>query len=353
MNSSTLYLEEMYGQYLRDPLQVPSSLQAYFADLPLVGAMPSVQDADMEHERKQVKVLQLINAYRFQGHFHAKTNPLNENAPAFVKELTLAHHALTEADFDTTFNTGSLFAPDQMTLRAIVAQLEATYCGSIGVQYMHTTNTEQKRWIQQRLETIRSKATLSKEEKLEILDRLTAAEGLERYLHTNYVGQKRFSLEGGESLIPMLNSLIQHGGALGVQEMVIGMAHRGRLNVLVNVLGKAPSLLFGEFEGKYANLGDRTGDVKYHMGFASDMMTPGGAVHVAMAFNPSHLEIVGPVVQGAVRARQDRWDDVGGGKVIPVVLHGDAAFAGGCQHGNAANGRNPWLPYRWHHPYRH
>lgn len=328
MNSSMLYLEEMYGQYLRDPLQVPSGLQAYFADLPSVGVMPSVQNADMEHERKQVKVLQLINAYRFQGHFHAKINPLNENAPAFVKELTLAHYGLTEADLDTTFNTGSLFAPDQMTLRAIIAQLEATYCGSIGVQYMHTTDTEQKRWIQQRLETIRSKATLSKEEKLEILDRLTAAEGLERYLHTNYVGQKRFSLEGGESLIPMLNSLIQHGGNLGAQEIVIGMAHRGRLNVLINVLGKAPSLLFSEFEGKYANLGDRMGDVKYHMGFASDMMTPGGAVHVAMAFNPSHLEIVGPVVQGAVRARQDRWGDVGGSKIIPVVLHGDAAFAG-------------------------
>lgn len=352
--NSVLYLEEMYERYLQEPASVPASWQHYFDALPQVNgqerdtrhslvkdyfrayaakpqtyATPAANSSvDLEHERKQVKVLQLINAYRFQGHFHAKTNPLDENTPAFVKELTLAYHSLSEADLDTTFNTGSLVAPDQMTLREIIAQLEATYCGHVGVQYMHTTSTEQKRWIQQRLESIRSKASYNKEEKLEILDRLTAAEGLERYLHTNYVGQKRFSLEGGESLIPMLNTLIQHAGSLGAQEMVIGMAHRGRLNVLVNVLGKAPALLFGEFEGKYANVGDRTGDVKYHMGFASDMMTPGGAVHVAMAFNPSHLEIVGPVVEGAVRARQDRWDEGSGDKIVPVVLHGDAAFAG-------------------------
>ena len=352
--NSVLYLEEMYERYLQDPTSVPATWQHYFDSLPAINgeerdtrhsvvkdyfrayaakpqAYAVAADADashFEHERKQVKVLQLINAYRVQGHFHAKTNPLDENAPAFVKELTLEHHSLSASDLDTKFNTGSLFAPDQMTLREIVAQLEQTYCGSLGVQYMHTTSTEQKRWIQQRLETIRSKPSYSIEEKLEILGRLTAAEGLERYLHTNYVGQKRFSLEGGESLIPMLNTLIQHAGTLGTQEMVIGMAHRGRLNVLVNVLGKSPALLFGEFEGKYAITGDRTGDVKYHMGFASDLMTPGGPVHVAMAFNPSHLEIVGPVVEGAVRARQDRWDEGSGNKIVPIVLHGDAAFAG-------------------------
>lgn len=350
--NSVIYLEEMYERYLEEPASVPLSWQRYFDELPQVNgdgrdtrhslvkdyfrayaakpqafAAANHNSVDLEHERKQVKVLQLINAYRVQGHFHAKTNPLDESAPQFVNELTLEYHTLSEKDLDTTFQTGSLFASEQLTLREIIAQLEATYCGHIGVQYMHTTSTEQKRWIQQRLESIRSTASFGKEEKLEILDRLTAAEGLERYLHTNYVGQKRFSLEGGESLIPMLNSLIQHGGKQGVQEMVIGMAHRGRLNVLVNVLGKAPGLLFGEFEGKYSS-GDRTGDVKYHMGFASDMMTQGGPLHVAMAFNPSHLEIVGPVVEGAVRARQDRWSGNGGEKVVPVVLHGDAAFAG-------------------------
>ncbi|WMP19308.1 2-oxoglutarate dehydrogenase E1 component [Thiothrix lacustris] len=350
--NSVLYLEEMYERYLQEPASIPTSWQHYFDALPQVNghdrdtrhslvkdyfrayaakpqayAAPAASSVDVEHERKQVKVLQLINAYRFLGHFHAKTNPLDDTAPAFVKELTLAYHSLSDADLDTAFNTGSLFGSDQMTLRNILAQLEQTYCGHVGVQYMHITDTAQKRWIQQRVETMRSSAAYTQDEKLSILDRLTVAEGLERYLHTNYVGQKRFSLEGGESLIPMLHTLIQHGGSLGAQEMVIGMAHRGRLNVLVNVLGKAPGMLFGEFEGKYSYTG-RTGDVKYHMGYASDMMTPGGAVHVAMAFNPSHLEIVGPVVQGAVRARQDRWEDAGGDKIIPVVLHGDAAFAG-------------------------
>ncbi|QTR48659.1 2-oxoglutarate dehydrogenase E1 component [Candidatus Thiothrix anitrata] len=352
--NSVLYLEEMYERYLQDPTSVPATWQQYFDSLPAINgaerdtrhsvvkdyfrayaakpqayaASASSDASHLEHERKQVKVLQLINAYRVQGHFHAKTNPLDENTPAFVKELTLDHHGLGASDLDVKFNTGSLFAPDQMTLRDILVQLEQTYCGSVGTQYMHTTSTEQKRWIQQRLETVRSKPSYSIEEKLEILDRLTAAEGLERYLHTNYVGQKRFSLEGGESLIPMLNTLIQHAGTLGTEEMVIGMAHRGRLNVLVNVLGKAPGMLFGEFEGKYAISEERTGDVKYHMGFASDLMTPGGPVHVAMAFNPSHLEIVGPVVEGAVRARQDRWDEGSGNKIVPIVLHGDAAFAG-------------------------
>jgi 2-oxoglutarate dehydrogenase E1 component len=352
--NSVIYLEEMYERYLQEPASVPDTWLHYFDALPQVNgqerdtrhslvkdyfrayaakpqafalAQPASDAANLEHERKQVKVLQLINAYRFLGHFHAKTNPLDENTPSFVQELTLSYHSLSEKDLGTTFNTGSLFASDQMTLREIIVLLEQTYCGHVGVQYMHTTSTEQKRWIQQRIETVRSTPAFSKEEKREILDRLTAAEGLERYLHTNYVGQKRFSLEGGESLIPMLNALIQHAGKLDGQEMVIGMAHRGRLNVLVNVLGKSPAMLFGEFEGKYAFSG-RTGDVKYHMGYASDMMTPGGPLHVAMAFNPSHLEIVGPVVEGAVRARQDRWDEGNGEKIIPVVLHGDAAFAG-------------------------
>lgn len=350
--NSVIYLEEMYERYLQEPGAVPASWQQYFDGLPQVNghdrdtrhslvkdyfrayaakpqayAVAASNSVDMEHERKQVKVLQLINAYRVQGHFHACTNPLDESAPRFVKELTLEYHSLSQQDLDTSFNTGSLFTSDQMKLRDIIAQLEATYCGSIGTQYMHTTSTDQKRWIQQRLESIRATPSFAKEAKLDILDRLTVAEGLERYLHTNYVGQKRFSLEGGESLIPMLNSMILHAGKNGAVEMVIGMAHRGRLNVLVNILGKSPAMLFSEFEGKYADTG-RTGDVKYHMGYASDLKTEGGPVHVAMAFNPSHLEIVGPVVEGAVRARQDRWAENGYEKIVPVVLHGDAAFAG-------------------------
>ena len=349
--NSVLYLEEMYERYLSEPNAVPDSWKQYFDGLPKVNgnaqdtahapvreyfkahaakpqAVAAATDpAQLEQERKQVKVLQLINAYRVQGHFHAKTNPLDPDSAPFIKELTLEHHGLSEQDLNSKFNTGSLFAPDQMSLRDILAQLQQTYCQHIGVQYMHTTSTEQKRWIQERLETIRSTPSYSKEEKLDILDRLTAAEGLERYLHTNYVGQKRFSLEGGESLIPMLHSLILHAGETGTNEIVIGMAHRGRLNVLVNILGKSPAMLFSEFEGKYADTG-RTGDVKYHMGYASDLQTKGGPVHVAMAFNPSHLEIVGPVVEGAVRARQDRWSENAEDKIVPVILHGDAAFAG-------------------------
>ena len=349
--NSVLYLEEMYERYLSEPNAVPDSWKQYFDGLPKVNgnaqdtahapvreyfkahaakpqAVAAATDpAQLEQERKQVKVLQLINAYRVQGHFHAKTNPLDPDSAPFIKELTLEHHGLSEQDLNSKFNTGSLFAPDQMSLRDILAQLQQTYCQHIGVQYMHTTSTEQKRWLQERLETIRSTPSYSKEEKLDILDRLTAAEGLERYLHTNYVGQKRFSLEGGESLIPMLHSLILHAGETGTNEIVIGMAHRGRLNVLVNILGKSPAMLFSEFEGKYADTG-RTGDVKYHMGYASDLQTKGGPVHVAMAFNPSHLEIVGPVVEGAVRARQDRWSENAEDKIVPVILHGDAAFAG-------------------------
>lgn len=348
--NSIVYLEEMYERYLEDANTIPASWKQYFDELPQVNGngrdrrhsevinyfreqagKPQIHvansDVDPEHERKQVKVLQLINAYRFLGHFLAKTNPLDETVENSVQELTLEYHSLSAADLNTEFNTGSLVGPERMPLKEIIAQLEKTYCHHIGMQYMHITNTERKRWLQNRMESVRSTPNFSREERLEILQELTGAETLERYLHTKYVGQKRFSLEGGESLIPLLDALIQDGGRMGMDEVVIGMAHRGRLNVLVNILGKAPGMLFDEFEGR-ASHGERTGDVKYHMGFSSDMKTPGGDVHVTMAFNPSHLEIVGPVVEGSVRARQDRWPDEGQNRVVPVVLHGDAAFAG-------------------------
>ncbi len=271
--------------------------------------------------------MQLINAYRFLGHKSARTNPLELEPPPPIPELTLAHHKLGEEDLATEFNTGSLVAPAKAPLGAILDQIRATYCGSVGVEYMHIGQTREKRWIQQKLESVRSTPEYAASQQRYLLDRLTAAETLERYLHAKYVGQKRFSLEGAESLIPLLDELIQSAGATGIREVVIGMAHRGRLNVLVNILGKSPALLFREFEGNEETAG-RTGDVKYHKGFSSDMNTPGGPVHVAMAFNPSHLEIVGPVVEGAVRARQDHWEKDPGNQVLPVVLHGDAAIAG-------------------------
>ena len=351
---NALYLEVLYEQYLEDPKQVDPHWRQYFAGLPQVNGnlpeqslsvtrhyfrhfqpvqsatantYPVHQEDAREQDQKQVRVLQLINAYRFLGHKRAQTNPLADGVAAEVPELTLDHHELTTSDLETVFNTGSLVAPEEMPLGAIIEQIQQTYCASVGVEYMHIASTAEKRWIQQKLESVRSTPEYSKSQRRYLLDRLTAAEVLERFLHTKYVGQKRFSLEGAESLIPMLDELIQNAGSKGIGEIVLGMAHRGRLNVLVNILGKSPAELFKEFEGDITNNGC-TGDVKYHMGFSSNMNTPGGPVHLAMAFNPSHLEIVGPVVEGSVRARQDHWPENPGNRVLPVVLHGDAAFAG-------------------------
>ncbi|MDW1998878.1 thiamine pyrophosphate-dependent enzyme, partial [Vibrio sp. 299] len=235
---------------------------------------------------------------------------------------------LTEDDFEETFNVGS-FAVGQetMKLKDIYAALKKTYCGSIGAEYMHMTDTEQKRWIQQRLESVVGQPSFNQDEKRTFLEELTAAEGLERYLGAKFPGAKRFSLEGGDALIPMTKELIRHAGKSGMREVVIGMAHRGRLNMLVNVLGKKPQDLFDEFAGKHDETWG-TGDVKYHQGFSADFATPGGDVHLALAFNPSHLEIVNPVVIGSVRARQDRLGDNHGSKVLPITIHGDSAIAG-------------------------
>ncbi|VAW55333.1 2-oxoglutarate dehydrogenase E1 component [hydrothermal vent metagenome] len=284
-------------------------------------------DISFDHERKQVQVLQLINAYRFRGHQIANINPLETCRETQIAELSLRYHGLSDSDLDTLFETGSLAAAANLSLREIFQIIKKTYCGTIGSEYMHIMETAEKRWIQQRLETARGQANFNNDEKINILQQLTDAEGLERYLHSKYVGQKRFSLEGGESLIPLLDELVQFSGTQKIKEVVIGMAHRGRLNVLVNILGKTPDELFSEFEGT-KKVNELTGDVKYHLGFSSDMSTPGGPVHLALAFNPSHLEIVAPVVEGSVRARQWHRGDREGNEVIPVQIHGDAAFSG-------------------------
>ena len=281
-----------------------------------------------DHERKQVHVLQLINAYRFRGHQMADFNPLKGRRETEITELSLDYYEFTDDDLDMVFETGSLAAAEtSLPLREIYRIIQQTYCGSVGIEYMHIMDTAEKRWLQYRLETARGHANLNDIEKINILQQLTDAEGLERYLHSKYVGQKRFSLEGGESLIPLLDELVQFAGTQKVKEVAIGMAHRGRLNVLVNVLGKAPNELFSEFEGT-KEVRELTGDVKYHLGFSSDMDTPGGPVHLVLAFNPSHLEIVAPVVEGSVRARQWHRGDREGNEVIPVQIHGDAAFSG-------------------------
>ena len=348
------YVESLYESYLKDPNSVPEDWRKNFEMLPRVDTnlekdLPhsdvrdhflylaknrnrvkplEVSKVSTEHERKQVKVLQLISAYRVRGHQKANLDPLKLMSRQAVPDLELGYHGLSAADFETTFNTGNLFiGKEEARLREIIQTLEKTYCASIGVEYMHIVNTEEKRWIQQRMESVESHPDYSPDIKKQILERLIAAEGLEKSLASKYPGYKRFGLEGGESLIVSVNELIQRAGQHGVKEIVMGMAHRGRLNVLVNILGKNPADLFHEFEGKrITQVG--SGDVKYHQGFSSNVMTSGGEVHLALAFNPSHLEIVSPVVEGSVRARQDRRSDLLGQKVLPVLIHGDAAFAG-------------------------
>ncbi|STQ45720.1 2-oxoglutarate dehydrogenase E1 component [Ewingella americana] len=343
------YIEQLYEDYLTDPGSVDDSWRSIFKQLPTVGVKPEqlhsqtrdyfrrlAKDAsrynsaisDPETDAKQVKVLQLINAFRFRGHQNANLDPLGLWKLDDVPDLDPAFHNLTEADFQETFNVGSFaIGKETMQLGELYKALKQTYCGSIGAEYMHITNTEEKRWIQQRIESVVGRANFNDSEKKTFLKELTSAEGLERYLGAKFPGAKRFSLEGGDALVPMLKEMIRHAGKNGTREVVLGMAHRGRLNVLINVLGKKPQDLFDEFAGKHKeHLG--TGDVKYHMGFSSDVETEGGMVHLALAFNPSHLEIVSPVVIGSVRARRDRLDEARSNMVLPITIHGDAAITG-------------------------
>ena len=352
--ANAAYVDELYESYLTDPNSVPEDWRVYFEKLPSVDTAvesdvphAAVREyfllqaknrsrvqkfgagaVSTEHERRQVRVLHLIAAYRNRGHQVAKLDPLGIMEREAVPDLELAHHGLSTADLDTVFQTGNLFiGKPETSLRDIVDCLTSTYCSSVGAEYMHMVNTAEKRWLQQRMEGVRCHPEYGTDIKKHILERLSAAEGLEKYLGSKYPGTKRFGLEGGESLIPLMDEIIQRVGSYGAKELVIGMAHRGRLNVLVNTLGKSPKDLFEEFDGKSFNE-TGSGDVKYHQGFSSNVQTSGGEVHLAMAFNPSHLEIVSPVVEGSVRARQDRRDDEGGEQVVPIILHGDAAFAG-------------------------
>ena len=348
--ANATYVEDLYELYLSDPDLVGDEWKEVFDSLPaeasVAGEQPhsrvrdyfrrlaketkhyNVQVSDPDVDAKQVKVLQLINAYRFRGHQAANLDPLNIWKRESVAELDPAFHNLSPEDFQESFNVGSFaVGKDTMPLKDIYEALNKIYCGSIGAEYMHITNTEEKRWIQDRLESVVGEGTFTAEEKSTFLHELTAAEGLERYLGAKFPGAKRFSLEGGDALIPMTKELIRHAGSNGMREVVVGMAHRGRLNMLVNVLGKKPQDLFDEFAGKHGDSWG-TGDVKYHQGFSADFSTPGGDVHLALAFNPSHLEIVNPVVIGSVRARQDRLNDKDGSKVLPITIHGDSAIAG-------------------------
>lgn len=350
------YVEDMYEAYLEDAQSVSEEWRSVFDKLPEVegvavetkhsqvrdqfrtlaalgpaaraGAGTVAVQATSSGDEKQVKVLQLINAYRFRGHQHANLDPLELWKQPRVRDLELSHHNLSESDFDTNFNVGSYaIGKETLPLGELFKSLNRTYCGSIGTEYMHITDTDQKRWLQNRIESVQAKPEISRDEKVSILKGLVAADGMEKYLGAKFPGAKRFSLEGGDALVPMLKGLISHAGTKGTKEVVIGMAHRGRLNTLVNVLGKNPSVLFDEFSGKHDDsLG--AGDVKYHAGYSSDFATPGGNLHLALSFNPSHLEIVNPVVIGSVRARLDRRGCTDGSLVLPITIHGDSAIAG-------------------------
>ncbi|ALF59807.1 2-oxoglutarate dehydrogenase E1 component [Psychrobacter urativorans] len=347
------YIESLYEQFLSDPDSVDADWQDYFKQYqsPNDAKHNAIQDQFLLLARnqtankgkpvatgtvgssnaadpKQMGVQQLISAYRRRGHRRAKLDPLELHPRAAVEDLTLAYHGLSDADLDTVYSTGDLsIGKSEAPLREIIEIMERVYCRHIGIEYMHVTTSTEKRWMEKYLETNHGHIIFDKEKRLSILERLTAAEGLEKYLARKYTGVKRFGLEGGESFIPAINEIIQRAGGYGTKEVVIGMAHRGRLNLLVNVLGKNPADLFDEFDGK-VQPEKGSGDVKYHNGYSSNVMTPGGEAHLALGFNPSHLEIVSPVIQGSVRARQVRRDDTTGNLVLPIVIHGDAAFAG-------------------------
>jgi len=344
------YIEDLYETYLKNPNELAPEWLAYFDNLTRQKGARDVSHEQIRqyfenlarqprshgvapqvsHDRRQEKVLDLTFAYRRLGHLQAQIDPLGLYKGVYNPDLDPASYDFTEADMNTTFDVNTLlsFTHPKATLKEIYHSLQQIYCGSIGFEYMHINRAEEVAWLQQRIEHDWKNFKLNREEKLHILDRLVAADGLEKYLNSKYVGQKRFSLEGGDSFIPLLDVIVEKATGYGVKEIVFGMAHRGRLNVLVNVIGKQASEVFAAFEGKRAENSLYSGDVKYHLGYSSDVNTKNGPIHLSLSFNPSHLEIVSPVVQGSVRVRQRRRKDSKHELVIPIQVHGDAAFAG-------------------------
>ena len=350
------YLESLYEQFLVDPGSVAPRWREYFLGVrqggvdevahgPVLEALTqrarvtklsrSVPGEGVSEEliAKQGAVSRMVQVICNRGHLIADIDPLGLMKRPEPEVMKLGFFGLAESDLDSEFHTFINFdfkiKPKRMKLREILSHYRQIYCGNIGAEFAHVSDTGERLWLQEKFQSGRLNQRFTSEERKGFLWQLTAAEGLERYLATRYPAQKRFSLEGGDSLIPLMDDLIQQGGVQGVEEIVIGMAHRGRLNVLVNVLGKSPQQLFSEFEGNYdVNHMQGSGDVKYHKGFSTDVRTPAGNVHVALAFNPSHLEVVNPVVEGSVRARQQRCNDEDGSRVMPILIHGDSAFSG-------------------------
>ncbi|MDJ0918570.1 MAG: 2-oxoglutarate dehydrogenase E1 component [Woeseiaceae bacterium] len=351
--SNATAVEALYEQFLQKPDTVPDAWRDYFETLgdpdteiahsPIRDSLLDQASSDgrartlrpgkggVSSAEKQAAVSRLIQVYSLRGHQIADIDPLGLMERPTPGVLKLEYLGLNEADMDSEFFTGGFAGTGgkRMKLRDIIGLLKRIYCGKVTMEVAHVSRARERLWLRREFERAIAGEGLGADERTGILKKLTAAEGLERYLHTRYVGQKRFSLEGGESLIPMMDDIIQQGGKTGIQEIVIGMAHRGRINVLVNILGKSPEELVEEFEGNYdPDELKGSGDVKYHKGYSADMKTEGNNVHIVLAFNPSHLEIVNPVVEGSVRARQERRNDTERSEVLPLLIHGDAAFAG-------------------------
>ncbi|MBV9575453.1 MAG: 2-oxoglutarate dehydrogenase E1 component, partial [Gammaproteobacteria bacterium] len=345
------YLEQLYEDYLSDPQTVSSEWRDYFdqlsqkiaqtsADIPHAAIREEflqlakkarknvVTEGPTYHEQQQEHVIELISAYRRLGHLQANIDPLGLKKGIYNAALELSYYGFSSQDLSTSFTMGSFTGLNKTstTLNELHQALRKIYCGPIGFEYMHINRSDEVEWIRDRIERAWANFKPTKEEKQRILNRLVAADGLEKYLGFKYVGQKRFSLEGGDTLIPLLDTIINRSAQNGVKEVVIGMAHRGRLNVLANVVGKELKGIFAAFEG--TGISKTSGDVKYHLGCSSNVTTNYGNIHLALAFNPSHLEIVSPVVQGSVRARQRRRRDKDQQQVVPIQIHGDAAFAG-------------------------
>lgn len=342
------YLEGLYESYLENPASVSLEWKDFFDQLPdnngsnkdishknIINAYKnhrrvlSNSSSENETNEKQVKVVQLIQAYRNRGHQAAKLDPLGMMERELVPDLTLEYHGLSKDDLKIIFKTDTLeISKDKASLQEIIDALQSIYCGELGIEYNYIVNTEERKWFQGVLEPNLGQCEFEDNEKKHIFNRLNSAEGLAKFLAAKYPGMKRFGIDGCESLIPLVDALIQNCGMLGAKQICFGMAHRGRLNLLVNVLGKTPAELFSAFEEDLELTGANTGDVKYHLGFSSNLLTPNGEVHVSLFNNPSHLEIVDPVVLGSVRARQDRLYDENREQVIPILIHGDASFSG-------------------------
>ena len=330
----TAYFAELYDQYLVDPEQVEPSWRAFFQ-----GFEFGIEESEKENSKykgveipesilKEFKVVKLINAYRTRGHLFTKTNPVRDRR-TYIPNLEIENFDLDKEDLEVVFNAGEIIGLGPTTLANILIQLETIYCDSIGIEYMFIRTPERISWIQEKLNINSNHPNFSKDQKKQILRKTIEAVTFEKFLHTKYVGQKRFSLEGGESLIPALDTLVERAATLGVKEFTLGMAHRGRLNVLTNIFGKPVEGIFNEFDGKDFKEEVFDGDVKYHLGWTSERETDTGVkVYMNIAPNPSHLEAVGPVVQGIARAKQEKYHPNNIENVLPIIIHGDAAIAG-------------------------